>query len=284
MSAHPHRRQRGVALIAVLWIVAALSVLVAGMVRVQRDEARVASAARQLVAGSALGQAATQLVLQEMASRAMPSPQLQRTVVRYAGLEIPVVVTPLKGLVDLNRAPEGLLAATFVIAGGVPADRAATLAAAVVQARGPAPGQASGPRFEAVEDLLQVPGVDYDLYARLLPLVTSDSSGSGRVNPLAAPESVLQVLAGGQAERAARIASRRDAGEPGVDTTQLTADFVDATAASTRFRLQARIPLADGRHLISSRLVDMGRTGADGVPWRIFHVDDRFLAPGADLK
>jgi general secretion pathway protein K len=274
-------KQAGLALIAVLWIVAALSVLVAGMVQSQRDEVRVTSAARQQVEGRGLGQAAIQLVLQAIASRPQPLPRRVRFDVAYAGLEIPVRVTPLNGLVDLNRAPQPLLAATFRYGGGLDEAQSTALAAAVVRERAPAPGRAGGVRFEAVEDLLQVPGVDYELYARLAPLVTSDSSGTGRVNPLAAPEGVLRVLAMGHAERAARIASLRDAGEAGIDTTGLTAEFLDPAAASTRLQLQARVPLPDGRHLIVSRMVDMGRAAADGVPWRIFHVDDRFQALGA---
>jgi hypothetical protein len=39
--------QHGVALIAVLWIVAALSIIVTGLVQAQRDEIRTVSTARQ---------------------------------------------------------------------------------------------------------------------------------------------------------------------------------------------------------------------------------------------
>lgn len=268
-------RQDGVALVAVLWIVAALGILVTGMVQAQRDEIRLVSSARQTAQGSALGNAAIQLVLQQMAARTEPVTRLSRIETSYAGLSIPVEVMPLNGLIDLNRAQEPLLAALFTVAGQLAPDRAAALAKALVAARVPGPMTQRGPRFEAIEDLLQLPGVDFGLYARLSPLVTTDAMGGGRVNAMAAPEGVLLVLSDGDAARAARIASSRDGGAAGVDTTDLPSQYID-TVATTRFRLVARVPLPDGRRLLSSRMVETRRAAPDGVPWRIFQAEDRF--------
>jgi general secretion pathway protein K len=265
---------QGVALIAVLWIVAALSILVTGIVQAQRDEVRLTSSGRLAVEASARGSAAIQLALQELASQSAPVASLKRAEIQYAGQTISVEVMPLNGLIDLNRAQEPLLTALFAVAGQLNADRATALAKAVVESRRPGPGRARGPRYEAVEDLLQLPGVDFDLYARLSAVVTTDSQAGGRVNPLAAPEDVLVVLAKGDVGLAARIAAQRDAGQVGIDTTNLTAEFLDNTGTS-RLRLRAWVSLADGRRLISSRMVDMKRTPSDGMPWRIFHAEDR---------
>ena len=73
------------ALVAVLWIVAALSVLVTGMVQAQRGEIRLVSATRQSVQGAALGSAAAQLVLQDMATRTAPVGRMRRVDVAFAG-------------------------------------------------------------------------------------------------------------------------------------------------------------------------------------------------------
>ena len=59
--------ERGVVLIAVLWMVIALSIIVTGLTRNVRDEARMLSVARQTAQAGALGDAAIQLVLQSMA-------------------------------------------------------------------------------------------------------------------------------------------------------------------------------------------------------------------------
>ena len=269
---------RGVALVAVLWIVAALSILVTGMVQAQRNEVRLVSAARQTLQASATGAAAIQLALQELASRNAPVARLSRVQMVYGGATVAVDITPLNGFIDINRAPERLLTALFAVAGGLQAEPAAALARSIVAARAPGVGRARGPRFEAIEDLLQLPGIDFDLYARLSSVVTTDSLSSGRVNPMAAPEAVLVVLAEGNAARAGSIAAARDAGQAGIDITHLTAEFLD-TAATTRFRFQARVPLADGRQLLSARMADLARAAPDGMPWRIFHAEDRFEPP-----
>lgn len=266
--------QQGVALIAVLWIVAALGVLVTGMVQSHRDEIRIVATARNAIQASAIGGGATQLVLQKIALRPEAVDRLSRVEVRYAGLDVAVEVMPLNGLVDINRAPEPLLAALFAVAGGVSSDRAAELARNLAASRLPGRGRTTGPRYEAVEDLLQLPGVDFDLYARLSSIVTTDAAGSGRVNPLAAPLGVLAILANGNSARSAGIAAARDAGQAGVDTTNLTAEFVDNTV-STRFRLRARVPLTDGRWLLTTRTVNMAKDAARGLPWRILHSEDR---------
>lgn len=266
--------EKGVALIAVLWIVAALGILVTGMVQSHRDEIRIVATARDTLQASAIGGAASQLVLQKMSIRPEAVDRLSRVEVEYAGLNIVVEVMPLNGLVDINKAPEPLLAALFAVAGGLQADAAARLAKSLVASRMPGQGRTTGPRYEAIEDLLQLPGVDFDLYARLSSIVTTDAAGSGRVNPLAAPPAVLDLLANGNSARSANIAAARDAGQAGIDTTNLTAEFVDNTV-STRFRLRARVPLADGRWLLSTRTVNVVKDGARGLPWRFLHSEDR---------
>ena len=271
------------ALVAVLWIVAALSILVTGMVQAQRDEIRLVSSARQAVQGSALGNAAIVLALQRMAARSEPLTRLSRVEIGYGGLTIAVEVVPLNGLIDLNRASEPLLLELFKVAGKLPEDRAAALAKALVAARTPGPLTLGGPRFEAIEDLLQLPGVDFGLYARLSPLVTTDALGAGRVNAMAAPQGVLMVLSQGDSARAARIASSRDGGAPGVDTTDLPAQFLD-NVTTKRFKLVATVPLPDGRRLLSSRMVETARVAPDGVPWRIFQADDRFEPTPAKMN
>ena len=101
--------QRGMVLIAVLWIVAALSIIVSGITRSVREEARMLSLTRQSVEFSALGDAAIQLALQEMASLPAPVGRLIQIETVYQGVAIPVEVMPLNGLIDINAASMPLL-------------------------------------------------------------------------------------------------------------------------------------------------------------------------------
>ena len=273
-----HHGERGLALVAVLWLVAALSLIVTGLVASVRSETRLVSGAREGVVAGAAGDAAIHLVLQGMAAEPQPVSRLAQVQVPYRGLAIAVEVMPLNGLIDINQAPKGLLAQLFAVAGKVSPDVAENLAQSVLETRSAkgAGGRERG--FDAIEDLLQVPGVDYDAYANIARLITADRPGSGKVNPMAAPEGVLLVLAGGDPARAASVAAGRDAGQAGVDTTTtLATEFTD-NATTRRFRLTARVPLPQGTAVLISRSIDMGDGAQDGLPWRTFHVEQRLDA------
>lgn len=264
------------ALIAVLWIVAALGIIVTGMVHAVRNEVRLVSGARQTVVAEAVGDAAIHLVLQEMAVSQDRPKRLLTSNVTYQNQTIAVQVLPLNGLIDINKAPQALLASLFSVAGGVDPNAASALAQATVETRErkDALGQAEG--FEANEDLLRVPGLSYTVYANISRLITADQPGSGKVNPMAAPEGVLTVLAGGNTQRAGSIAANRDAGATGIDTTTtLTSEYID-NADTQRFQLQARVPLSNGASLLISRSVDLADGMQDGLPWRTYHTEQRF--------
>lgn len=264
------RRQQGMVLIAVLWIVAALSIIVTGITRSVREEARMMSLARQGVEFSALGDAAIQLALQEMVSRTVPVGRLTQVDTTYRGISIPVEIMPLNGLININTASVALLSRLYTLAGGVPENAAEILAQATVEARERRDSRGSQVRFEAAEDLLQVPSIDYILYARLSGLITADLRGAGKVNPLAAPLKVLTILASGNAAAASKIAADREAGLEVIDTTALDATLIDSSTVR-RFRLQARVPLPSGAGLLVSRSVDLIGRSSDGAPWQTFH-------------
>ena len=111
----------GMALVAVLWIVAALSVMTIGLSATVRQQIRAVSVQRDGVTGQALGEAAIALALQQL--HAMPErPRgIASVPVSYAGVEIAVEARPLGGLISLNGAPRELLAAVFQSAGGLSA-------------------------------------------------------------------------------------------------------------------------------------------------------------------
>lgn len=274
MKAIPsHRRSgraaRGMVLIAVLWIVASLAIIVTGVTRTIREEARMMALARQNVQAQALGDAAIQVALQSIVANNTPVNRMLQSEIQYQGVTMQVRAMPLNGLIDINSAPVPLLAKLYTVAGGVPPGAADALAQATVEARA-RPGPSGMPeRFEAEEDLLRVPGIGYDLYARLFPLVTADLRGRGLVNPLAAPVEVLAVLAGGNIAAAATIVGKRDAGQAGVDMSALDTAFLDSSSVR-RLRVEARVPMADGTWLRVSRSVDLTARSRDGAPWYSF--------------
>ena len=59
---------------------------------------------------------------------------------------------------------------------------ASGLAQAVIETRSHKDSRGLPEGFEANEDLLRVAGVDYDLYANIRALITTDQPASGKVN------------------------------------------------------------------------------------------------------
>jgi general secretion pathway protein K len=268
-------------LVAVLWIVAALSVIVTGMIQSVRSELRQVSAASQMAQGSASGGAAIAAVLQGLSVPSTAPRSLTVTDIQFQGLSISVRAMALNGLIDLNSAPLQLLEKLFLVAGELPGPQANEMAEMVRAARTRADSLGRTQRLESVEDLLRVTSMDYDTYSKVSELVTTDARGSGRVNVSAAPLGVLRVLADGNLELARRIFEGAQAGATGQDTSALDSALVD-NAPSRRYLVQARVPLPDGARLLVSRWVDMNSGKADGLPWRIFHAENR-LEPAADL-
>ncbi|MBY4595847.1 type II secretion system protein GspK [Ottowia caeni] len=271
---HQGSRQAGMALIAVLWIVAALSLLVVGMSQTVRQQIRLVGTQNDEVRGQALGEAAVMLALQEL----QVTPERPRGLVQvnqqFDGVDMTVEVMPLGGLISLNGANALLLASAFKVATGMNASAAEALANELVAWRGEASDGGERRWFEAVEDLLLVPGVNYALYERVSPLFTTITRNAG-VNPMAAPPEVLAVLADGNIERASNIAQRRAESEVGIDTSALNQGFL-ASGVSDEYRLSVRVPLEGGKILLLTRDVGLSRTPA-GEPWRVFSAMRRIL-------
>lgn len=278
------------ALIAVLWIVAALSVLVIGVTATVRQHIQVVGTVSDQVRGQALGEAAMALVLQQLQTIS-PQPRGITTVTpSYAGVTIPVEVAPLDGLISLNGAPAPLLAELLRVAGGMPAAQAAQWAADLVAWRNgvpqldPTQTAASGGqprRFEAAEDLLLVPGIDYDVYARVAPLVSADlGRGDTRVDPAAAPPGVLAVLAHGNSGPVSTYLRQRATAQPGADVSGFDPAFID-TGGSALYRLRASVPLETGKILRLTHDVALASGLSLSQPWRVLHRERQIVvAPG----
>ncbi|MBK6652065.1 MAG: general secretion pathway protein GspK [Betaproteobacteria bacterium] len=272
----PGRRSahHGIALVAVLWMVAALSVMALGLVHVSRKEAQKVGVSVQSLKARAMGEAGIQLALQNIKARQVPVDRLIEAVWSYDGASLPVTIQPLNGLISLNNAPKELLISTLVIGAQVEKSTAEIMASTIVKQRSTLDARGVPIGFEALEELLNVPWVTYDVYAKLKPLLTSDVMGSGRVNPLAAKQDVLLVLAEGNAQLATQLSAKRDAGLVGIDFTGLTANFLES-GPSQKIKLDAVVGLPDGSNLVVSRSVDLNPGIRGALPWRTFGVDQR---------
>lgn len=283
------RLDRGVALIAVLWMVAALSILVVGVSSAVRADIRFAQQLRGEVEAAALGDAAIQMAVRDLAMRTNGPVHLERASYTFDGVEITVVVQSAAGFVNPNTAAESLLHDLFVFGGQVEPAQAALLAARVVDWRdsdqNPLPQGAedeayvqAGSRFrtrsgplEVPEDLLQVLGIEYPLYDKIYGFVSLFGQSSG-VDPLAASDAVLSILAQGNQDVVQSIAAKRAAGDPAIDMTRLVQAHVEQSGGSV-YRMEAQVVLS-GRVWSRVRWIDTAQAGgAEGLPWRTLRVE-----------
>lgn len=279
---------RGIALVAVLWMTAALSLLAVGIASGVRADIRFAQMLDAGVQAAAIGDAAIQQAILDTKTRNDPPAGLARAHVSFDGHDVEVLIQPAGGYVNLNAAPEPLLQDLFIHGAGLAPDLAALLAARVVDWRDPdqdaSPLGAENPAYiqggsryrtrgallETPADLLQVLGVDLDIYDKIQNFVTIHG-GSPGVDPLAASVGVLSILAHGEKDIALRIAELRDQGTPGIDTTRLVQAHL-APGNGTVFRMEARVTLA-GRTWARVRWVDVGQPDVGGQPWLTLDVE-----------
>lgn len=270
--------QRGMALLAVLWMVAAMGLIVTGIVQSVRMEAKTAGSHRQVVTANATADAFILLALQKIQSNPVrPGVNPQNLLVQFEEHVGTVTVLPLNGLIDINSASVNLLAQMYRHAGGLSPQEAQAMAQATRETHELKNAKGVKQNFDAIEDLLRVPNMTYDLYAKLIGLVTADlRNGGGRVNPHAAPLGVLQILTGGDLARATVMASQRDADANTMDTSFLEPEYI-AMAASNNLRLQTQVQLPGGGALQKDWLVYWGNDPRSGLPWRVLGTQQSML-------
>ncbi len=302
------RPPRGLALVAVLWVLVLLALIAASFTRTTRTEINLARNAADNARAEALADAGVYRAVLGLIETD-PARQMRADGTLYAwaygGGEIRVALQDEGGKVDLNRATDALLAALFVAA-GVGAQDAAALADAVrdfadaddlVRANGAEdedyaaaglPWGAKDAPFAAVEELQQVIGVTAPLYAALAPALTVH--GRKAPHEASAPPLVRAALAGAVLETAeAEEESEAEAEAPPElsETPQALAEegVVEATAGPRSrarvFTIHAEAKLANGAVFVREALVRLGGGAAYGIEgWRrgtrvLFPVEER---------
>lgn len=294
--AERRRVQRGLALIAVLWVVAALTILAAGMLALVKGHTRALGSFQSQIQADALGDAGAQLALRQVLEKREQFQRFQRLNFDIEGTPVEVDVIPVSGLISLNGAQESLLVDLFAH-GGVSPDKARALAQRVMDWRDPdgvampqgaeddayaAAGsryRTRGSGFQAAEDLLQVLGVDYDLYVRIASLITVDSRLT-TVDAGAAPDEVLRILAGGDAAAASNYAQKRSGvgdGRFAVGGNALV--NTGPAGGQTVFRVDARLALPGNPPRIRRRMVRLDAPEADQY-WKTLRVWPSFVVAG----
>ena len=272
--------EAGVALAILVWFLAAMSLLVGGIVMQARVDAKLSGLHLATAQVEAAGDGAIQLALTDLLilerDGAFSNRSAHYEAHSLGKLEVGVVLTPLSGLIDLNMAPEGLLSRLFSSIDGIDESAAYALITSVVKWRSAAsqePSGSPGGRFEVMEDLLMVEGVDRDIFEAVRDSLYVAPQGSSGVDWASAPASVLQAL--GEIDEKmvlglvkSRVTEDIEYLEPPMDIDLSYQEVVP----SDSYRADALVVL-DNTVYLRRRWVNRAQRGADGLPWLFFRTE-----------
>jgi general secretion pathway protein K len=261
-------RERGIALVLVIWVVTLLLAIAGSFVYAMRMDARATRNAAVIARGDALAQAAISRVLFEL-FKPQGSPEVWKRdetprVWSFDGASISVRFTDESAKIDINTANNELLRSLFRSAGMTEED-AAKLLDAVLDWRDPdslrrpngaeqaeyaqagLEGRPANYPFQSTEELQLVLGMPPGVYQRIAPMITVYSRQSG-VNPLLASRATLLAIPGVSAEQvdtylAQREAARADGHVPPVFAAAGSYASYAQLAAVT---IRADVALGDG--------------------------------------
>jgi len=295
-------RQRGLALIVVLWAAVLLALIAGGVARLSRADLNLArnlveATKAELAADSALWTAVYTIV--NGGPAAWP-PDGTVYAWRFGEAEVRVRVTDELGRIDINAASPELLAALFVAAGTEP-EEATGLADAVVEFRNRGVEDpeilnterlSAGPdaAFALTDGLAQVPGMPPELQNRIAAAITVYT---GQARPRRGVTSPL-VLA---ATEGSVLAEDEPADEPAdeanlpatVETPTLGGSPVvlgepaESTRGSSRLiHIEAEALSDGGSHFSREAVIALERRGVRPYRLRLWRRGPRVLFPALD--
>ncbi len=285
------RSQHGFVLVAVLWLLAALALLVTIFTVHLSASSRAVSLNDGALKTEALVSAGVELAvyrLQLADDKKRPSDGAFH--VRLSGTDVAVSFITEAARVDLNAAPKELLSGLLTVLGAgddeakQAADRIvgwrtkaasgsdASREAALYQAAGRAYSPRQGP-FAHVNELSLVLGMTPALVERALPYVTVFSASPG-VDVMVAPAEVIAALPGMTPLKLKQFLS--DRGSLVNDTTALSSSLGGANGApnnagaeqgkSEAYRIRVTLRFPDGHETVSEVVIGLK---AKDVPYRV---------------
>jgi general secretion pathway protein K len=305
MKLYGYRRQRGIALLLVLWALILLTVIAGSLTTTVRTELSMAGSLVDEVRGRALIEAGFTYVLANYlgGNRAeveemLPADGRLREWV-FDGHRLRVGLTGEDGRIDLNLADEALIKGALLSV-GLDAQVAEEVGDAIADWRdvddlhrlagaedteyeraGFLYGAKDG-RFESVAELGLVYGVNKSIYDLIAPLFTV-YSGTKTINSRHADRAVLLAIPGVSADLVDAFIESRDSENPlgsGIVLPGADSRYV-AAADGGVYRLLSAVELPSGIELYGEMTVDLRPRGRKR--YRILRVSYNAPAPGTGI-
>lgn len=270
----PRTGERGIALLLVIWTLALLSAIAMAVTADGRSVRRIAQNLEQAAIDRALAEGGIRWGIAQLLD-GQPERRLpiggQTQVIEIGGFKVAVAIEAETGKFDLNTSQPAILQNLLLQAGAAPSE-ARRIAAAVDlyrKARQPEPGKPRRPAFLETLDLRRVTGLEEELYRQILPFITV-YSGTGRLDPSAAPKQVLLAVPGlTERQVDAVLQSRRQPAAPGTAAHVPAGDTTAYLGPSrpTIFSIRSVVMDSKGALTTGSAIVEV--TGRPTAPVRV---------------
>ena len=272
------RRQGGVALVLVLWVITLLAVIAGNFAFSMRGEAQIARNLLVNAQAKMRADAGVQLAWFELMKPLADPQRWQANGIAHEfmmdGTMVRVSILDESGKIDLNTAPDELLKGLFKSA-GLSEEASATLLNTVLDWRSPgnlkrlngakeeqyrAAGKNYGPPnapFETVDELQRLLGMSPELYSRLAPALTVYSRQPG-INPVFASREVLLAIPGiNPAVVEQFLLQRQDSlatGQPVLPFAGAST-FASASTGLSAYSVRSEATMADGTSFVRQTMV-----------------------------
>jgi general secretion pathway protein K len=260
-------RQRGIALVSVLWGVAILSLVAAALLSLSLTSAQLGRNAWNTARmASAADGAVNQAILALLDPRLKRQPRVDGTPsdVVFDHLKVRIAIQDESGRINVNFASKDAIAAALAASGLTPGD-ARTLADRVATRRG-AEGQViARTTYKTLDALLSVDGMRRETLERAAPLLTVFGRNDA-VNQSVAPRVVLAILPRLDANAVDRIMKERDARQAQIAASDDGAGGTPLGTANAVFRIVARTQLGSAQ---VTRVAEILFTGDTARPWLV---------------
>lgn len=266
--------QGGMALAIVVWFIAGMSLLVAGIVAQARVDTQMSQVHLARAKAVAAGDGAIKLMLADLVTDSpgvVGAGGMPMGNYRLGDIDVIVRLVPRAGLIDMRSASPEVLAALFVVAGGIGEEQAAVLADNVLQSR--TAGRGAGdrnellPQLDAMEDLLQIPGLTRTLLDSLRDFIVVDKSARGTDWSLV-PEPLLRLLEYANPAQAEAVRARREARTGAAGASR----GGQAPPTESAYRADALVRYGD-KTWLRRRWISMEPGASSALPWRVVRTE-----------
>ena len=262
--------ERGVALAIVIWFVAAMSLLVSGIVYQAKVDARLAQVHVARAKASAAGDGAIRLHLAQAFAPRDESGAAVSTLqgeYRVGGVEVYVEAMPVAGLIDISTASREVLVALLRLRAAMDPVVAEAVADNVIELRSRKARGAKQAGLSALEDLVRAAGVNRTVVDAIRDVSFVDGRRSRRPGPKIVSPEVAAILTEAYPNR--NFGSDMPGGEEDPEEERNSA-AVRLTRGKAR--VDAIVRYGDQTWL-RRQWVDFRNSGRSSLPWRIYRTE-----------